>query len=269
MTEAQRSFRVCASQRSGSTLLVESLRATGVAGEPEEFFQYLPETSRSPQPRQWFEDVTDESVLSLLAPFHPGTPDTRTSEQWRTQLLELGRTPNGVWGGKLMWNQTPLLLDRAAGLPWRSGTDLRSALHDTLDHDLQFIHVYREDVVAQAVSMWRAVQTQVWRDDATPPNLSDGAQYNAVGIAHLVTILGEQERHWKRWFEEEDISPIEIGFRDLTEDPQSVVAKTLIALGLDGQLAPPPPLRRQSDGRSREWVQRYRIDAEQNGYPVT
>lgn len=56
---------------------------------------------------------------------------------------------------------------------------------------------------------------------------------------------------------------------DLTEDPQSVVAKTLISLGLDGQLAPPPPLRRQSDGRSREWVQRYRIDAEQNGYPVT
>ncbi len=71
MTEAQRSFLVCASQRSGSTLLVESLRATGVAGEPEEFFQYLPETSRSPQPRQWFEDVTDESVLGLLAPFHP------------------------------------------------------------------------------------------------------------------------------------------------------------------------------------------------------
>ena len=84
-----------------------------------------------------------------------------------------------------------------------------------------------------------------------------------------MTILGEQERQWKRWFEEEDISPIEVGFRDLTEDPQSVVAKTLISLGLDGQLAPPPPLRRQSDGRSREWVQRYRIDAEQNGYPVT
>lgn len=54
-------YLVLASQRSGSTLLVESLRATGVAGEPGEFFQYLPATSQSPQPRQWFEG---SSVLS-------------------------------------------------------------------------------------------------------------------------------------------------------------------------------------------------------------
>ena len=46
MTEAQRSFLVCASQRSGSTLLVESLRATGVAGEPEEFF-HNPQSERT------------------------------------------------------------------------------------------------------------------------------------------------------------------------------------------------------------------------------
>jgi arylsulfatase A-like enzyme len=53
-TMAASAYLVLASQRSGSTLLVESLRATGVAGE---FFQYLPTTSQSPQPRQWFEGV--------------------------------------------------------------------------------------------------------------------------------------------------------------------------------------------------------------------
>ncbi len=65
-------YLVLASQRSGSTLLVESLRATGVAGEPGEFFQYLPTTSQSPQPRQWFEGVEDESILSLLDPARRG-----------------------------------------------------------------------------------------------------------------------------------------------------------------------------------------------------
>ncbi|MCA4761934.1 hypothetical protein H8Z51_24615, partial [Mycobacterium avium subsp. hominissuis] len=45
MTNSPSSYLVLASQRSGSTLLVESLRATGVAGEPQEFFQYLPSTS--------------------------------------------------------------------------------------------------------------------------------------------------------------------------------------------------------------------------------
>ena len=43
MTDHPSTYLVLASQRSGSTLLVESLRATGVAGEPQEFFQYLPD----------------------------------------------------------------------------------------------------------------------------------------------------------------------------------------------------------------------------------
>ena len=55
MSALPTAYLVLASQRSGSTLLVESLRSTGVAGEPQEFFQYLPTTSQSPQPRQWFE----------------------------------------------------------------------------------------------------------------------------------------------------------------------------------------------------------------------
>ena len=72
--EKPTAYLVLASQRSGSTLLVESLRATGVAGEPQEFFQYLPETSMSPQPREWFAAVTDESVLRLLDPIVEGKP---------------------------------------------------------------------------------------------------------------------------------------------------------------------------------------------------
>ena len=105
-------YLVLASQRSGSTLLVESLRATGVAGEPGEFFQYLPTTSQSPQPRQWFEGVEDESILRLLDPLDEGKPDLAPPEIWRDYIRTVGRTPNGIWGGKLMWNQTPLLLQR-------------------------------------------------------------------------------------------------------------------------------------------------------------
>ena len=61
-------YLVCASQRSGSTLLVESLAATGVAGRPQEFFQYYPSSSLSPQPREWFAGVDDPSLLDLLDP---------------------------------------------------------------------------------------------------------------------------------------------------------------------------------------------------------
>jgi LPS sulfotransferase NodH len=185
-------YLVLASQRSGSTLLVESLRATGVAGEPGEFFQYLASTSQSPQPRQWFEGVEDESILRLLDPLDEGKPDLAPPEIWRDYIRTVGRTPNGIWGGKLMWNQTPLLLRRAAGLPDRSGDGLLSAIRDVVGSDPVLIHVYRPDVVSQAVSFWRAVQTRVWR--GRPDPLRDArAEYHAGAIAHVVSMLRAQE----------------------------------------------------------------------------
>lgn len=266
MSRVPQSYLVCASQRSGSTLLVESLKATGVAGRPEEFFQYLPDTSLAPQPRQWFAGVTDESILSLLAPPVRGTPDTRDAARWRADLLDAGRTSNGVWGGKLMWNQTPLLLNRAAGLRERSGTDLRSAIADVLG-DVAFVWVRRPDVVPQAVSMWRAVQTQVWRDDPTAAQ-DDSARYHAGGIAHLAAILLGQDDSWQQWFAAEGIAPYEIDFPTLAKDPQGTAAGVLEWLGLDPKLAPPPPIRRQGNARSKQWVERYRADAVANGYPA-
>ena len=257
-------YLVCASQRSGSTLLVESLAATGVAGVPQEFFQYYPTSSQAPQPREWFVGVTDPEILKLLDETDPGTVDKRDSDEWRTDVRNAGRTSNGVWGGKLMWNQTPLLVARSRV---GDGT-LRSALRWFFDgQDPLFVHVSRNDVVAQAVSMWRAVQTRVWRDDGSNPDADDGAVYHAEGIAHLAGILADEERRWREWFAAEQITPIEIEFRELVADPTGLTADILTALGQDPALAPPPPLKPQSNSRSKEWAQRYRADAAQNGYP--
>ena len=260
-------YLVLASQRSGSTLLVESLRATGVAGEPQEFFQYLPTTSQSPQPRQWFADAGDDSILRLLDPLDEGKPDLAPAEIWRDYIRTVGRTPNGVWGGKLMWNQTSLLLQRAAGLPDRSGTGLLSAIRDVVGSDPVLVHVYRPDVVSQAVSFWRAVQTRVWR--GRPDPVRDArAEYHAGAIAHVITMLKAQEVGWRNWFAEENVEPIEVSYPVLWRNLTQVVGTVLDALGLDPRLAPDPVLQRQADQRSDEWVDRYRADAEREGLPL-
>jgi LPS sulfotransferase NodH len=44
---------VCATQRSGSTLLCELLKATGVTGIPNEYFQHFKDTGLVDQPRQY------------------------------------------------------------------------------------------------------------------------------------------------------------------------------------------------------------------------
>jgi LPS sulfotransferase NodH len=171
-----------------------------------------------------------------------------------------------VWGGKLMWNQTPLLMERAAGLPDRSGTGLLSAIRDVVGSDPVLVHVYRPDVVSQAVSFWRAVQTRVWR--GRPDPIRDGrAEYHAAAIAHVVRMLQAQEEAWRAWFLEEEISPIEVSYPVLWRNLTEVVGTVLEALGLDPRLAPAPVLQRQADQRSDEWVERYREDAEREGLP--
>jgi LPS sulfotransferase NodH len=267
MAASPPAYLVLASQRSGSTLLVESLRATGVAGEPQEFFQYLPATSQAPQPREWFAGVEDETILRLLDPLDAGTPDIAPAEVWRDYIRTVGRTPNGVWGGKLMWNQTPLLLHRAAGLPNRSGDGLLAAMRDVIGRDPVLAHVYRPDVVSQAVSFWRAVQTRVWR--GRPDPVRDArAEYHAGAIAHVITMLRDQEKSWRAWFDEEGIAPIDVSYPVLWRNLTEVVGTVLEALGLDPELAPKPVLERQADQRSDEWVDRYRADAQKEGLPV-
>src|SRR6201996_7215924 len=267
VTDRPSTYLVLASQRSGSTLLVESLRATGVAGEPQEFFQYLPNTSQSPQPREWFAGVDDESILSLLDPLDAGKPDLAPPEIWRDSIRTVGRTPNGVWGGKLMWNQTPLLLDRAAGLPDRSGDGLLSAIRDVVGQDPLLVYVHRPDVVSQAVSFWRAVQTRVGRG-RPDPGRDSRAPYHAGAIAHIIRNLQAQENSWRAWFAEEAIEPIDIAYPVLWRNLTSIVADILTALGQDPKLAPAPMLERQANQRSDEWVDRYREEAPSLGLPA-
>jgi trehalose 2-sulfotransferase len=259
-------YLVLASQRSGSTLLVESLRATGSAGEPQEFFQYLPTTGMAPQPREWFAGIDDETILRLLDPLEPGTPDPATAVAWREHIRSSGRTPNGIWGGKLMWNQTQLLQQRATGLSNRSGDGLRAAIRDVIGSEPVYVHVYRPDVVSQAVSFWRAVQTRVWRGRPDPERDSQAA-YHAGAIAHIVRMLREQENGWRNWFVEENINPIEVSYPVLWRNLTEIVGAVLTAVGQDPRLAPAPVLERQADQRSDEWVDRYRSDAQQLGLP--
>ncbi len=66
------SYLVCATQRSGSTLLCELLKGTDVAGVPDEFFETLRSTGRPRQPRQYFEDPSVADIADRLAMLEPG-----------------------------------------------------------------------------------------------------------------------------------------------------------------------------------------------------
>ena len=55
--QPERSYLVCATPRSGSTLVCHALEETGVAGRPEEYFEALRHSGRPRRPEEYFVGV--------------------------------------------------------------------------------------------------------------------------------------------------------------------------------------------------------------------
>ena len=137
---------VCATQRSGSTLLCELLKATGVAGIPNEYFQHFKDTGLADQPRQYLAGLDDAFALSLLPPARSGRARRRRSTS----------RPCGARARRPTASSRP----RSCGAtrPICGGGSDGRALEDVFG-PLRYVQVVRRDKVAQAVSLWTAIQT--------------------------------------------------------------------------------------------------------------
>jgi LPS sulfotransferase NodH len=246
MGKVTKSLLVCATPRSGSTLLCALLDGTGVAGRPQEFFERLAHSGLPRQPREYFEHVEDPKLLELLAPTDPGTPDPGDPIP---RALAEGTTDNGVFAAKLMWTH---LLDLAE----RLGRHADAALLRERFPDPRYVHVTRRDKVAQAVSLWRAVQTRAWRAGEVTEN--GNAVYHAGAIGYLAGQLSDHDDAWRTWFSANGVEPLTIVYEELAGDTHRAASAVLDHLGVGPAEVPDPPLRRQGDDRSARWVERYR-----------
>ena len=169
---------VCATQRSGSTLLCELLKATGVAGIPNEYFQRFKDTGLADQPRQYLAGLEDDFALSTAAA--AASRECRRRRFDFEAVRRAGTTPNGVFAAKIMWSHTADLWARLGG----------RTLEDVFG-PLRYVQVVRRDKVAQAVSLWTAIQTQAWRSGDAPQR---EPVYSFAAIRHLVGWLAAGER---------------------------------------------------------------------------
>jgi LPS sulfotransferase NodH len=261
MTTPQFPYLVCATPRSGSTLLCELLTDTGVAGRPGEYFEHLYATGLPRQPREYFERVQDLEVLTLLAPSEPGMPESAEGFEQRLQnALRDGATPNGVWGAKLMWGYLLDFLRRLREREATAGMRPPEAFAHLLP-GVQYIHVRRRDKLAQAISLWIAVQTAQWRDEAGEPTAHE-AVYSFAGIAHLLEQLTQQDQAWARWFINAGLDPHVVVYEELVADRNGIVCGLLRDLHIDagGVQIPEPRMRRQASERSIEWAERFEAE---------
>jgi len=184
LTEPAISYLICATPRSGSTLLCSALDDTGIAGHPEEHFEVLLETGRPRQPRDYFQRSNDPEVWALLDDpefmdvlgeyggrysEHPARRDPLWSPPDFGKLVEQahrkGMTENGVLGTKIMWAyfRDFVRLARRRSVP---GVPPCEQPASVLPNLRRFLWTRRRDTSRQAVSLWKALQTKQWRKDS-------------------------------------------------------------------------------------------------------
>ncbi|MDX6635099.1 MAG: trehalose 2-sulfotransferase [Solirubrobacterales bacterium] len=282
--QPDRSYLVCATPRSGSTLVCHALEETGVAGRPEEYFEALRHSGRPRRPEEYFLGVEDQSIRDHLGERSVGSDPQPRSPLWSRAAydrylewaFETGTTKNGIFGAKLMWGYFGEFVSLLRNIPACRDVPL-AELMPAVFPNLTFVRVVRANKVRQAVSLWKAVQTATWRedqanakaasveDDGSPPYRSfveahrPQLRFHYRAIDHLLEGLLIEEASWDAFFEHSGIKPILVLYENFAADYETSTLNLLERLDLtcaeDFEFE--PRMKRQSDRINDDWTKRY------------
>jgi len=240
------SYVICATPRTGSSLLCGLLASTGVAGRPESYF-------RAAHIGTWATawGVADERG------------DIDFGEFVRRARL-VGATDNGVFACRVMWGTLEEVIDRLrADSRGRRGDDL-DILRQAFG-EVRFVYLSREDVLAQAVSWASAEQTHVWHDIIGRPRVPARAtpSYDRAQIDALISTIEAHNEGWREWFASVGVRPHVVRYETLQRDPIATASAVVAALGLGLDPATPVEVRhrRLRDEITADWIARYRAGA--------
>jgi LPS sulfotransferase NodH len=267
---AERAFLVCATPRSGSTLVCQALRQTDVAGRPEEYFEALRHSGRPRRPEEYFLGLDDPSILDQLGERSGAEESLPRSWLWSRSAydrylawaINTGTTPNGVFSAKLMWGYFEDFVGLLRTIPRYRDLALVDILPAVFGEDLTYVRVVRANKIRQAVSLWKAIQTANWRQDdggTFHPDDCPEPCFNFRAIAHLLQQILAEEASWDAYFEHSGVRPTLVLYENFAADPRTSTLNILERLGLEApsDVTVHARMKRQSDGINDDWVRRF------------
>lgn len=190
-------YLIAFTPRSGSSHLCDVLKNTNMLGRPGEM-------------------LSRAFIPNILKSAPAASPD-----EYLDQVLKVVRTNNGVSGFKASWFQF---------------NDFRQAMEDpTKLENFKFIHLTRRDLAAQAVSLYRATETNVFHTNVehSAEELSKLATlgYDYTKIEQWCRHIEVQETGWRKYFATHNIFPLTITYEEIDEDVVAVVHRIARYIG--------------------------------------
>ncbi|RAZ92872.1 hypothetical protein DPM33_03155 [Mesorhizobium hawassense] len=175
-------FAICTAPRSGSNFLSQLLSSTGQLGRPLEYF--------NGPGRRYFDD--------------PDYPDDRNAQI--EKILTMGATPNGIYGLKIFAYQNDWVEDE---IEWTARLP-----------NLQFIFLRRRDILGQAISWARALQTGQYRHGQTS---TGEAAFDGQAILDRLRAIAIEYARWEMYFARNEIAALPVVYEDVANAPQQAV----------------------------------------------
>lgn len=216
-TPVQQRYAILSSPRSGSTLLGRFLHETGLAGDPQEYFN-----------------------PPLIALERERSGDTALNmNQFLRRMEERRTSPNGLFGMKMHYSQL-------MGV-FRTGKPTPEVVKFLLKFN-KLIWIRRRDRIGQAISQAVALRTNVWSSEDTRFERNPDVQvrpYECVNALHLVC---RDDAGWEQLIPAARLKVTEVWYEDLVADYDHQARNVLRYLGIESQISeiPPQPLEKQS-----------------------
>ena len=240
------SYLICCAERTGSTLLGNALIGTGIAGRPRSYFNRVAHYN----PRM-------QRILG----------NAKDDDGYLDRVIAAATTPNGVFSAKVHWEHFLNLVAKTERSPLACQGTVPVSMPERLrGHfpDLRYIWLVRRNAVARAISHYRVKKTNRWQLDSRWVTDDTGGEgepgFDFDEIAAFVRIGEAEDVRWQQYFQEHNISPLELIYEEMVQDLEGAVRRVLGFLGICAENVnmPPPTLRRQADDQSREWEARFR-----------
>ncbi|WP_442505079.1 Stf0 family sulfotransferase [Novipirellula sp. SH528] len=193
-------YMICSTPRTGSSLLCSLLRSTKCLGVPAEYFEF---------------GDRKQKILDKL--------DRRTAEELDCDfekyikfIKQRYSSSNGVFGFKIHQHDFTKSLQRG----------LRLDVHFP---DIRVLYCRRLDIIRQAISWVRAIQTQSWSSHQAPRN---SAAFDGRAVCIAVNSICDSNLRWELFFRVNSVMYKEVVYEHFVDRKNEAVFEIMDFFGV-------------------------------------